>query len=121
MPSRKIVAAELAHVLRQISHPDRIRLLLKLQAGEQTVNELGDMLEIPPTRVSQHLAVLRAIALVETETHGQKRVYRLAQPELALWLIEGIDFIAHRLSRATPTDIAQAKQLWRAETAETLI
>jgi DNA-binding transcriptional ArsR family regulator len=121
MPSRKIVANELAHVLRQISHPDRIRLLLKLQAGDLTVNELGDALEISPTRVSQHLGVLRAIALVETEAFAQKRVYRLAQPELALWLIEGIDFVAHRLKRASPTDIEQAKRLWRAEAAETVI
>jgi DNA-binding transcriptional ArsR family regulator len=121
MPSRKIVANELAHVLRQISHPDRIRLLLKLQAGEMTVNDIGDALEISPTRVSQHLGVLRAIALVETETHGQKRVYRLAQPDLALWLIEGIDFIAHRLSRATPVDIQHAKELWKAEATEPVI
>lgn len=121
MPSRKIVANELAHVLRQISHPDRIRLLLKLQAGDQTVNELGEQLEITPTRVSQHLGVLRAIALVETEAAGQKRVYRLAQPELALWLIEGIDFIAHRLGRASAADIEHAKQLWQAEAAETVI
>ena len=105
----------------QISHPDRIRLLLKLQSGDQTVNDLGDILEISPTRVSQHLGVLRAIALVETETHGQKRVYRLAQPELALWLIEGIDFIAHRLSRATASDIEQAKKMWQAEAMETAI
>jgi DNA-binding transcriptional ArsR family regulator len=121
MPSRKIVANALAEVLRQISHPDRIRLLLKLQAGDQTVNELGDILEISPTRVSQHLAVLRAIALVETETQGQKRVYRLAQPELAAWLIEGIDFIAHRLGRASPDDIEQAKLLWHAEGTEPVI
>jgi DNA-binding transcriptional ArsR family regulator len=118
MPSRTIVANELAHVLRQISHPDRIRLLLKLQAGELTVNELGDALAISPTRVSQHLGVLRAVALVETRTLGQKRVYRLAQPDMASWLIEGIDFIAHRLSRATPADIAQAKRLWVAEAAD---
>jgi DNA-binding transcriptional ArsR family regulator len=118
MPSRKIVAHELAHVLRQISHPDRIRLLLKLQSGDQTVNELGDILDITPTRVSQHLGVLRAIALVETETHGQKRVYRLAQPGLALWLIEGIDFIAHRLGRASESDIAMAKKLWVEEAVE---
>lgn len=118
MPSRKVVATELAHVLRQISHPDRIRLLLKLQAGEQTVNELGDLLEISPTRVSQHLGVLRAVALVATQTRGQQRVYSLAQPELARWLIEGIDFIGHRLSRATPVDLHNAKQLWQAEGVE---
>ncbi len=74
MPSRKIVANELANVLRQISHPDRIRIVLKLQSGEQTVNELAAALELPATRVSQHLGVLRAIALVETEAHGQRRV-----------------------------------------------
>ena len=118
MPSRKVVATELAHVLRQISHPDRIRLLLKLQVGEQTVNELGDLLEISPTRVSQHLGVLRAVALVETQTRRQQRVYSLAQPELAKWLIEGIDFIGHRLSRETPIDIQNAKQMWQAEGAE---
>jgi DNA-binding transcriptional ArsR family regulator len=121
MPSRKIVATELAHVLRQISHPDRIRLLLKLQGGDQTVNELAGQLDITPTRVSQHLGVLRAIALVETEALGQRRVYRLAQPELALWLIEGIDFVAHRLSRASASDIEQAKRLWRQEAAATAI
>ncbi len=121
MPSRKIVATELANVLRQISHPDRIRLLLKLQSGDQTVNELGAALEISATRVSQHLGVLRAIALVETETHGQKRVYHLSQPELALWLIEGIDFIAHRLGRASPCDIEQAKQLWQEAADATVI
>lgn len=121
MPSRKIVATELANVLRQISHPDRIRLLLKLQSGDQTVNELGAALEISATRVSQHLGVLRAIALVETETHGQKRVYHLSQPELALWLIDGIDFIAHRLGRASARDIEHAKQLWQQEAGETVI
>jgi DNA-binding transcriptional ArsR family regulator len=118
MPSRKIVASELANVLRQISHPDRIRLLLKLQAGDLTVNELADALEIPATRVSQHLGVLRAIALVETEAQAQKRVYRLNQPELADWLIDGIDFIAHRLGRASEADIATAKELWHREALE---
>ena len=118
MPSRKIVAHELANVLRQISHPDRIRLLLKLQAGALTVNELADALEIPATRVSQHLGVLRAVALVETEAQAQKRVYRLGQPELADWLIGGIDFIAHRLGRASAADITTAKELWQSEALE---
>lgn len=113
MPSRTIVANELASILRQISHPDRIRVILKLQAGYQTVNEMAAALEIPPTRLSQHLAVLRATALVETETDGQKRVYRLAQPGLALWLIDGIDYIAHRLAQASEGDVQTAKRLWQ--------
>lgn len=121
MPSRKIVANELANVLRQISHPDRIRILFKLQSGDQTVNEMAEALEIPSTRVSQHLAVLRALSLVETQSQGQNRVYRLPQPELALWLIDGIDFIAHRLGRASAQDIEQAKELWQREASATVI
>lgn len=121
MPSRKIVADELANVLRQISHPDRIRIIFRLQSGAQNVNELALALDIPSTRASQHLAVLRAISLVETETRGQSRVYRLAQPELALWLIDGIDFIAHRLGRASAQDIEHAKDLWQQEASATVI
>lgn len=121
MPSRKIVANELANVLRQVSHPDRIRIIFRLQSGEQTVNEMAQALDIPSTRTSQHLAVLRAISLVETESQGQNRVYRLAQPELALWLIEGIDFIAHRLGKASERDISEAKELWQQEAATTVI
>ncbi len=115
MPSRALVANELATVLRQISHPDRIRLLLRLQTGPQTVTELAEALDIPPTRLSQHLGVLRAVALVATEAQRQSRVYSLAQPELADWLIAGIDFIAHRLGRASSQDIAHAKELWQNE------
>lgn len=121
MPSRKIVATELASVLRQISHPDRIRLLLKLQAGDLTVNEIAEALEVPATRVSQHLGVLRAVGLVETVSKAQQRVYCLSQPELAVWLIDGIDFIAHRLGRASAKDIAMAKELWQQEASETVI
>lgn len=119
MPSRTLVANELATVLRQISHPDRIRLLLKLKVGAQTVTELAEALEIPPTRLSQHLGVLRAVALVETETQRQTRVYSLAQPELADWLIAGIDFIAHRLGRASVQDITLAKTLWHKDMGAT--
>ena len=121
MPSRKIVADESANALRQISHPDRIRIIFRLQSGDQTVNELAQALDIPSTRTSQHLAVMRAISLVETESRGQNRVYRLAQPELALWLIEGIDFIAHRLGKASAQEIEQAKELWQQEAAATVI
>ncbi|NQX94243.1 MAG: winged helix-turn-helix transcriptional regulator [Erythrobacter sp.] len=121
MPSRKIVADELADALRQMSHPDRIRIIFKLQAGDQTVKDLAQELDLPATRASQHLAVLRAISLVETPTRGQNRVYRLAQPELAHWLIGGIDFIAHRLGKASAQDIDQAKELWQQEAAETVI
>lgn len=65
--------------------------------------------------------MVRALDPVETQNLAQKRVYSLAQTGLALWLIEAIDFIAHRLGRASADDIAPATLLWRAEAAETVI
>lgn len=117
MPSRMIVATELANLLRQISHPDRIRLIQELQVEGHTVNEMAANLDITATRLSQHLAVLRSLGVVEVETSGQSRRYRLVQPELALWLIDGIDFIANRISRADGAEIEKAKMLWRAQGA----
>ncbi len=117
MPNRTLVANELATVLRQISHTDRIRLIQSLRVGDQTVNELAIGLDLPPSQGSQHLAVLRSLGLVDLESIGQKRVYRLAQPRLALWLIEGIDFVAHRMSHASNNDVQKAKQLLALNTA----
>ncbi|MFN3473369.1 MAG: ArsR/SmtB family transcription factor [Blastomonas sp.] len=117
MPSRTIVANELATVLRQISHPDRIRLIQELRVGGQTVNELAIGLDLSPTRLSQHLAVLRSLGLVKLESVAQKRVYRLAQPQLAAWLIDGIEFIAHRIGRVSSADVQNAKQLWETHAA----
>jgi ArsR family transcriptional regulator, zinc-responsive transcriptional repressor len=117
MPSRTIVATELANLLRQISHPDRIRLIQELQVGGHTVNEMAANLHISATRLSQHLAVLRSQGLVEVESSGQSRLYRLAHPELAPWLIDGIEFIANRITSANQAEIEEAKMLWRARSA----
>lgn len=117
MPSRTIVATELAHLLRQISHPDRIRLIQELQVGGQTVSELAANLDITATRLSQHLALLRSQGLLEVESSGQSRFYRLAQPELAVWLIDGIEFIANRITPADQVEVEKAKMLWRVRSA----
>jgi DNA-binding transcriptional ArsR family regulator len=117
VPNRALVANELATMLRQISHPDRIRLIQNLRIGDQTVNELAIGLDLPPTRLSQHLTVLRSLGLVELESIGQMRVYRLAQPRLALWLIDGIDFAAHRMGHVSNSDVQKAKQLLAMDTA----
>ncbi len=87
-------------------------LIQQLRAGDQTVNALATSLGLPPTRLSQHLSVMRSLGLVEIESIGRERVYRLAQPGLAAWLIDGIEFVAHRIGRVSDHDVQQAKQLW---------
>lgn len=113
MPSRVLVAKELAEIFKIIAHPDRIRLIEELRAGEQNVNSLIASLNLPGPRISQHLALMRAHRLVEERRDGRNHVYKLVQPEIAEWIIEGIDFIEGRQSGLPQAAITSVKTLWR--------
>ena len=64
MPSRILVAKELGEIFKVLAHPDRIRLIEELRAGEKDVNTLSERLELPSPRVSQHLSLLRLHRIV---------------------------------------------------------
>jgi DNA-binding transcriptional ArsR family regulator len=110
MPSRVVVAKELSEIFKMLSHPDRIRLVEELRGGEQDVNTLHERLELPSTRVSQHLSLLRAHRIVEERREGRHVFYRLTQPELADWIIDGLRFVEGRMT----SDAVQRKALNRA-------
>ncbi|MEM6415728.1 MAG: metalloregulator ArsR/SmtB family transcription factor [Pseudomonadota bacterium] len=112
MPSRQVVAKELADILKVIAHPDRIRLIEELRAGELDVNTLASRLNLPGPRVSQHLSLLRAHRLVEERRDGRRHVYHLNQPELAAWLVSGVDFVEGRFDKSTHSRITDARRLW---------
>ena len=57
MPSRLIVSRELADLLKLLAHADRLRLIEELRLGEKDVTSLAIALQLPATRVSQHLAL----------------------------------------------------------------
>ncbi|MEM7004846.1 MAG: metalloregulator ArsR/SmtB family transcription factor [Pseudomonadota bacterium] len=115
MPSRISVARELAELFKIASHPDRIRLIEELRSGEKDVNSLASSLELSSSRVSQHLALLRAHRFVAEERDGRQHFYHLMQPELADWIVEGLDFIQGRPNSISPSDINKARALWSAE------
>jgi len=114
MPSRQVVAKELAEVFKAIAHPDRIRLIEELSAGERDVNTLVELLELPGPRVSQHLALLRLHRLVAERRDGRHHLYRLARPDIAQWIVEGLDFIEGRLEGPSRSTIKTARRLWSA-------
>lgn len=76
-----------------ISHPDRLRLIAALRRDELDVQSIADALELPATRVSQHLSVLRARRIVDRRSDGRHRRYRLAEPALAHWILDGLKFV----------------------------
>jgi DNA-binding transcriptional ArsR family regulator len=112
MPSRLIVSRELADLLKLLAHCDRLRLIEELRLGEKDVTSLAVALQLPATRVSQHLALLRAHRLVEERRDGRSHFYRLAHPHLADWILDALPFvdIRQRLGEADHIDTALA--LW---------
>jgi len=114
MPSRQVIAKELADIFKVIAHTDRIRLIEELRAGEKDVNTLSKGLDLPSPRVSQHLALLRAHRIVEERREGRHHYYYLVQPEIAGWIVEGVDFVEGRITGVSKTAINSVRRLWSA-------
>jgi DNA-binding transcriptional ArsR family regulator len=70
-------AAAIAHAL---SHPIRIEILTLLSKADLTVGEITGQLKRPQANISQHLAVLREVHLVEATREGMSVEYRLSAP-----------------------------------------
>jgi DNA-binding transcriptional ArsR family regulator len=112
MPSRQVVAKELSEIFKAIAHPDRIRLIEELRTGEKDVNTLTELLDLPGPRVSQHLGLLRLHRLLEERREGRRHIYRLSQPEIAEWIVEGLDFVEGRMTGPSRSVINSARRLW---------
>ncbi|HOP18910.1 MAG TPA: metalloregulator ArsR/SmtB family transcription factor [Amphiplicatus sp.] len=114
MPDRRVVAKELAEIFKLVSHPDRIRLIEELADGECDVNTLHERLDLPATRVSQHLALLRAHRIVEERREGRHVFYHLTQPEIADWIVDGLDVLKKLLisDPKTGSAVETVRRLW---------
>ena len=112
MPGRQLVARELAEIFKVIAHPDRIRMIEELRTGEKDVNTLAETLGLPGARVSQHLSLMRAHRLVEERRDGRHHFYHLIQPEIASWIVDGLDFVEGRHGVLPKSSITQARRLW---------
>ena len=86
-------ADELSDLVKVIAHPDRLRLIEALRRDELDVMGLAAALDLPATRVSQHLSVLRAHRVVDRRSAGRHRHYRLAEPAMAQWILRGLRFV----------------------------
>jgi len=74
---------QFARIGKAVASPKRIELLDLLSQGERHVEALAEAASISLANASQHLQVLRASRLVETEKSGVFVTYRLADPSVA--------------------------------------
>lgn len=76
-------AAAAETFLKALANRHRLMLLCSLVDGEQAVGDLAQQLDIAQPIVSQHLAKIRALGLVETRRAGTTIFYRLADADVA--------------------------------------
>lgn len=71
-------AGEAAALLKALAHRARLLVLCRLIEGEASVGELQPITGLSMSALSQHLAVLRGMELVNTRRESQTIVYSLA-------------------------------------------
>ena len=78
--SRPALQVFKADFFRALAHPIRIRILETLGAGDQSVQELQEALDLEQPIVSQQLAVLRSKNIVTPRKVGTTVRYALSDP-----------------------------------------
>jgi ArsR family transcriptional regulator, zinc-responsive transcriptional repressor len=89
-PSTLVAAGEL---LRALSAPVRIAIVLQLRDSERCVHELVDVLGVAQPLISQHLRVLKAAGVVDGTRHGREVVYRLVDDHLSHIVVDAVTHV----------------------------
>ena len=97
--------------LRLLADPTRSRILHLLHRGELAVGELQEILGLPQSRISTHLALLRKAQLVQDRRDGKKSFYSLAR-DLTV-SVAGIVDAALAASAREPKSAADQRSLQR--------
>jgi DNA-binding transcriptional ArsR family regulator len=71
-----------AEVAQALAHPVRLQILDLLRDEGAYVMHLIAMLGRPQAYVSQHLAILREVGLIEDERKGMTVIYRVRDPQI---------------------------------------
>lgn len=86
-PNTLVAAGEL---LRALSAPVRIAIVMQLRDCERCVHELVDALGVAQPLISQHLRVLKSAGVVDGKRHGREVVYRLVDEHLAHIVVDAV-------------------------------
>lgn len=93
-------------VCRALADEQRVRILRALQPGEVCVCQIVELLDLAPSTVSKHLAILRDAGLIRARKEGRWMHYRLTDdtdgaPE---FILRGLAWVHESLSRGRALD-----------------
>lgn len=83
---------EVAALLKQLSHPQRLMILCAIAEGERSVGEIERACGASQSAVSQFLKSMRLEGLLAARRDGKRVYYRIVD-ERALELITSLDHI----------------------------
>lgn len=68
---------EVAGLLKQLGHPQRLLILCSMVDGEKTVREIEDACGASQSAVSQFLKGMRLLGMLESRREGKQIYYRI--------------------------------------------
>lgn len=75
-------AAKAEAMLKLLANSKRLMILCHLVKGEKSVGQLADLVELSSSALSQHLAKMRDLKIVDAEKKGQMVYYRISNFEV---------------------------------------
>jgi ArsR family transcriptional regulator len=92
-----VTLREFLPITKALSDETRLRVLMALRGDELCLCQLVDLLQLAPSTVSKHIALLQQAGLVERRKDGRWRFYRLADDHFSsateqalVWVTESL-------------------------------
>ena len=79
-----------ASIFRALSDPQRLRMLMLLEAEERCVSEICTLLDEPMPAVSQRLRLLKSERIVRSRREGKHVYYTLADEHISRLVTNGV-------------------------------
>jgi rhodanese-related sulfurtransferase len=108
---------QVARVSKAMASPKRLELVSLLSQGPKAVEDLAAETDMSIKLASAHLKDLRLACLVETERHGKRIVYRLANAAVADLWVALREVAEDRLAelQAVVTSLGRRQDEWRSQ------
>jgi ArsR family transcriptional regulator len=76
----RIDPARIGEMLKSLSNPTRLSILVGLYGNECNVSKIQKNLRLPQSTISQHLSVLKDRGIVTARRDGVKTCYSISHP-----------------------------------------
>ena len=86
----EVACQRAAAIFRALGDPQRLRLLILLEARACCVSELADALDEPLPAISQRLRILKSERIVKSRREGKHVFYSLADSHISHLVTNGV-------------------------------